>query len=130
MRGGEIALDTNQAIAVRNDASGAGEWVRGFSTVYLPVPAIGELHFDALKSGRPEANLRRMVPLVSRCKPLPITESTAAVYAEIRIELRRKGTPIPENDIWIAVVCVEHAVPFATADACFSNVDGLVLVAR
>jgi predicted nucleic acid-binding protein len=63
--------------------------------------------------------------LVRRCRVLEITANTAAVYARLRLGLKSKGKPIPENDLWIAAICVEHQVPLATLDAHFDVVDGL-----
>jgi hypothetical protein len=52
MSGGEIALDTNQTIAVLNGAGDAAQWILAFTKVYLPVPVVGELRFGALNSQR------------------------------------------------------------------------------
>jgi tRNA(fMet)-specific endonuclease VapC len=41
---------------------------------------------------------------------------------------RGKGTPIPENDVWIAAVTLECAMPLATRDAYFGHVTGLQLL--
>jgi tRNA(fMet)-specific endonuclease VapC len=40
-----------------------------------------------------------------------VDETTAERYAEIREELRRKGRPIPANDLWIAALARQHALP-------------------
>jgi predicted nucleic acid-binding protein len=53
--------------------------------------------------------------------------STTEVYARVRLALKKKGRPIPENDMWIAALCVEHALPFATYDEHFDEVEGLTL---
>ena len=63
--------------------------------------------------------------LMARCAVLPMTESTADVYARLRLRLREKGKPIPENDLWIAAACVEHGVPLATLDSLFDEVESL-----
>ncbi len=54
-----------------------------------------------------------------------VTATTAEVYARLRLDLKQKGKPIPENDLWIAALCVEHHVPLAASDAHFDAVDGL-----
>ena len=43
-------------------------------------------------------------------------------YALIRNELKTKGTPIPENDIWIAALCSANDIPLFTSDAHFNNI--------
>jgi tRNA(fMet)-specific endonuclease VapC len=130
MSGGEIALDTNQAIAVLNGTSDAAPWIQTFTNVYLPVPVVGELRFGALNSRRATQNLRRVEQLVSRCHPLDLTLGTTEVYARVRLQLKQKGKPIPENDIWIAAVCIERDLPLATSDDHFREVTGLTIVKR
>jgi len=48
-----------------------------------------------------------------------------AAYARIRVRLREKGKPIPENDLWIAAACIEHRLPLAALDSHFDVVEGL-----
>ncbi|MFA0755333.1 MAG: hypothetical protein YPKNTGVA_000836 [Candidatus Fervidibacter sp.] len=128
MRGSAIALDTTRAIDVLNDTEGAGAWVRAFTPVYLPVPVVGELLFGALNSSRPKENLERVRSLIEACEVLTITEKTAQVYAHLRLSLKRKGKPIPENDLWIAAICMEHNIALATSDRHFLEVEGLSVV--
>ncbi len=56
---------------------------------------------------------------------LPLTAETARHYARLRAGLTRAGTPIPENDLWIAAVATEHGWPLATRDGHFARVQGL-----
>jgi tRNA(fMet)-specific endonuclease VapC len=67
----------------------------------------------------------RVETLVARCRVLEITASTAAVYARLRLGLKEKGKPIPENDLWIAALCVEHEVPLGTFDRHLDVIGGL-----
>ena len=130
MNGSEIALDTNQAIAVLNDSDDTGAWIAGFSRVHLPVPAIGELRFGALKSNRAKENHARVEALVSACNVLDADVTTADVYASVRLRLSQTGRPIPENDVWIAALCVQHGLTLATSDRHFAHVEGLEVVMR
>src|SRR5436853_256181 len=100
--GNRIALDTNVAIAVLNDSGGMGGWVQSFQHVVLPVPVVGELRFGAVKSSRRESNLQRIQALITQCQVLDIRLSTTEAYARIRLALKKRGRPIPENDLWIA----------------------------
>jgi len=56
---------------------------------------------------------------------LEVSDATSASYAEVRLELRRAGTPIPTNDIWIAALCRQHALPILSQDEHFDLVDGV-----
>ncbi|MBN2893586.1 MAG: PIN domain-containing protein [Bacteroidales bacterium] len=51
--------------------------------------------------------------------------SVAEEYSEILIELKEKGKPIPENDIWIASICRNNGLILATRDKHLTNVNNL-----
>ena len=130
MTGDRIALDTSAAIAVLNNAGGTGRWIAAFPLVHLPVPVVGELRFGAMNSQRASENCERVEALVGRCKVLDADVTTADVYANVRLRLKQAGKPIPENDVWIAALCVQHGLPLATSDEHFAHVDGLEVVKR
>src|SRR5947208_3507057 len=127
MSGERVALDTSRAIDILNGVAGASDWVDAFDEILLPVTVIGELLFGATNSRRPDDNRRSVEDLISHCVVLSAQPETARRYADIRSLLKRKGRPIPENDLWIAAACLEHGVALATHDAHFAEVDGLVL---
>ena len=60
---------------------------------------------------------------------LPCDLGTAAAYGQIKDELRLKGRPIPENDVWIAAVARQHGLILASRDDHFRSVDGLAVEA-
>ena len=53
------------------------------------------------------------------------TAATADLYALVYTALRRKGKPIPTNDLWIAASSLEHGAALLTLDAHFQSIDGL-----
>lgn len=55
-----------------------------------------------------------------------IAAITADRYSRIAARLKRKGTPIPGNDIWIAAQTMEHGAELITFDQHFHQIDGLV----
>jgi tRNA(fMet)-specific endonuclease VapC len=122
--GNSVALDTSVAIAVLAGQAGSllSQSVEQF---LLPVPVIGELRYGALNSRRSAENLAEVERLVSRCRILDITAPTATVYAQLRLRLKEKGKPIPENDLWIAALCVEHQTPLVTLDGHFDEIEEL-----
>jgi tRNA(fMet)-specific endonuclease VapC len=128
MIGNSLALDTNIAVQVLKDARDVLEWLSGFAELFLPVIVIGELRYGAMNSARSAANLARVDALASRCRQLLVDASTADVYAQVRLALKRRGSPIPENDVRIAAQCVQHALPLATLDRHFAAVDGLAVI--
>lgn len=55
------------------------------------------------------------------------TKTAARHYGEIKAQLRRKGNPIPENDIWIAATAMEHDPTVLTGDKHFEIIEVLKL---
>lgn len=124
MNGSSVALDTSVAIDV---LAGRAESLTAQAIIefLLPVPVIGELRYGALNSRKPDENLAEVERLVARCRVMDITLATAAEYARLRLQLKTKGKPIPENDLWIAASCVEHDVKLAAVDSHFDAIDDL-----
>ncbi len=60
-----------------------------------------------------------------RVDVVPVTAQTAHSYALVWSGLRRKGQPIPTNDLWIAASALEHGAALLTHDAHFAHIDGL-----
>ena len=54
-------------------------------------------------------------------------EEIAQMYGKVKSELKAKGRPIPENDIWIAATALAAKLSLVTADSDFEHVDGLLL---
>lgn len=50
---------------------------------------------------------------------------TARRYGDIKHGLRVKGSPLPENDIWIAAIALQHNLTLATRDAHFREIPNL-----
>jgi tRNA(fMet)-specific endonuclease VapC len=89
---------------------------------------LGELYKGVLKSRNPEKNRKQLDVFLQTVAVLHPDTATALYYAQIANALEQKGTPIPENDIWIAAVALECAMPLATRDAHFEKVDGLSIL--
>jgi len=90
---------------------------------WIGVPAIvfGELCAGFAKGSRQRKNLDELdeflaLPVV---ETLPADRRVAELFGEIVEELRRKGRPIPVNDIWIAATCARAAATLVTWDGHF-----------
>ena len=57
---------------------------------------------------------------------LPVTGDTAGFYAHVYRQLRRKGKPIPTNDLWIAATALQHGFAVFSHDRHFAEIDGLL----
>lgn len=62
-----------------------------------------------------------------RVETILIDEETAEFYAKIYWDLKKKGKPIPSNDIWVAASAMRHGLALFTYDDHFKSVDGLLL---
>lgn len=122
---GEYLLDTNIVIAltVREDA--VLQRLEADITVFLPSIVIGELFFGAYRSGRVEENLDRVADIASANTVLACDEATARHYGQIKNQLREAGCPIPENDIWICALALQHDLSIASRDAHLREVRGI-----
>lgn len=122
-----ILLDTNIAIAYLNRESTIVQLVQQASEVYVPVIAAGELLHGALNSRHARENVAKVHDLLSEVVVLEVRRSTAEQNAHLRLALRTRGRPIPENDLWIAATSIEHDLPLATRDRHFAEVPNLRL---
>ncbi|XOF33780.1 MAG: type II toxin-antitoxin system VapC family toxin [Candidatus Electrothrix sp. YB6] len=95
--------------------------------VFIPAAVIGELFYGAKKSGRPEENCLRIEEFAADNAVLSCDTETARLYGEVKNNLRRKGRPIPENDIWIAATALQHDLTLVSRDVHFSAVEGIRL---
>ena len=125
-----VMIDTNAYTALMAGNSHLADILAESEAILLPAIVIGEL-YDGFRGGsKPRENheaLRRF-----REKPrticAPITDSTAEWFAEVKQILRKKGRPIPINDVWIAASCMEHGAHLLTLDAHFADIEGLLRV--
>ena len=99
-----------------------------FDVFYLPYVALAELYAGAYRSSRPERHLQQISSFLEAEDVLLSDEETPCVYGRIASELAQKGTPIPQNDIWIAAIALQAGLPLATEDNHFKTVSGLNLV--
>lgn len=122
---GEVILDTSVLIPYfKGDAALHASFL-ACSTLYLPHPVLGELYCGVNLSRNPAKGSAQIENVLQAVVLLLPSASTAEHYGRIRAQLARAGTPIPENDIWIAALALEHQLPLAARDAHFDHVAGL-----
>jgi len=121
---GRVLLDTNVIIAFFSGERAASQQFMD-AEVFVSSTVLGELYYGARKSAHAAANLARIEEFAASVQVLSCDAATAQIYGKIRDQLRSKGRPIPENDIWIAAIALQHGLPLATRDDHFNEVDGL-----
>ncbi len=95
--------------------------------LFLCVPVLGELRYGALASSRVEQNLERLEQFSKTVAVLHCDSETAMYYSTIRFDLRKKGRPIPENDVWIAAIARQHRLTLLSRDSHFREIEDLDL---
>jgi tRNA(fMet)-specific endonuclease VapC len=122
---GNIAVDSNAVIAYRAGNARACAAINGSAELFMPTMVLGELMYGALNSARPTENEKAVRAFADQCVIMGVDQAVAERYAVIRMALKRKGKPMPENDVWIAALCMEYDVTLVTHDAHFNHVDRL-----
>jgi tRNA(fMet)-specific endonuclease VapC len=122
---GRFLLDTNIIIALfANEASIINNLAQA-DEIFIPSIALGELHYGARKSGRSQKNLERIEEFAANNTIVECDADTASQYGDVKNKLRIKGRPLPENDVWIAALALQHGLTLVTRDAHFQEVENL-----
>lgn len=122
---GRVLLDTNIVIAFFAQEPDISDQMQAAEAFFIPIIVLGELYFGVRKSGKPAQNLKWIDELAAKTAILDCNAETARQYGQLKDNLRRKGRPIPENDIWIAAIAIQHNLTLITRDAHFNQVDNL-----
>jgi predicted nucleic acid-binding protein len=121
------------------DTSGYSQYMRGHPDLQDPVRRAAEVHLNAVVVGellasfkkgsrtrQNEERLRRFV-VTTRVRVLTVDAETAERYAAIKDYLRREGTPIPANDLWIAATAFQHSLRVLTLDEHYLRVPQIIV---
>lgn len=127
----KLALDTNAYRALDDGNAALADHVRRAAHLGLPVIVLGELYYGIYLGSRQSENLANLHRFLAspRLELLHVDDTTAKIFGEIATSLRRNGRPIQQDDMWIAALTKQHGYALATADAGFSNITGLEIVA-
>jgi predicted nucleic acid-binding protein len=119
-----VILDSNALSAIADDDAAVIRHLARAEQVAIPVIVLAEYRYGIAHSRNRAAYANWLEGLLHDCLVLDINEPTTHYYAEITLELKRKGTPIPTNDIWIAALCRQHGLPLLSRDRHFDLVTG------
>jgi tRNA(fMet)-specific endonuclease VapC len=125
-----LALDTNRYTDLCRGHVSVVETVEFADEVWLPFIVLGELRagFAVGSQGvRNEAVLRRFL-LKSGVGVLYADEQTTHHYAAVFRQLRKQGSPIPTNDMWIAALVLQHSLVLFARDTHFDVLPQLTRV--
>jgi tRNA(fMet)-specific endonuclease VapC len=122
---GKYLLDTSIIIELFANDQAINKYLEEAESVFVPSIAVGELYYGANKSDRMQENMEQVKRLVSISIILNCDADTGYKYGAVKNQLRRDGKPVPENDIWIAALALQHDLTLATRDKHFEAIKGL-----
>jgi tRNA(fMet)-specific endonuclease VapC len=124
-----VLLDTSAYSALYRGDQPILDVLRRSETVGVPAVVLGELYSGFRAGNRWAENTGQLAQFLSKpsVRVLNITEETALRYAEVDVFLRKKGRPIPRNDVWIAAVALEHGLQLLTLDTRFREIPLLLI---
>jgi tRNA(fMet)-specific endonuclease VapC len=118
-----IAIDTNRYVDFARGVPEAVERLRRADEILVPFVVLGEIRAGfagGTRTGENEAALVRFLDS-RRVEVVLADEDTTHHYARLFQQLRRQGTPIPTNDLWIAALVVQHELHLFARDAHFGH---------
>ena len=122
-----LLLDTNAYSALVEARPDVGQHIREAKEVMISTVVLGEVLFGFHNGSRYEQN-RRVLDRFLRepnVRVITLTLTTAERFGEIFASLRRRGRPIPTNDIWIAAQAIENDADLLSSDPHFGYIENL-----
>jgi len=122
-----LVLDTSAYSHFRGGHAEVLDALARAERVLVPVTVLGELEAAFEWGSRARENRRALEDFLEEpfVDLLPITAAVARQYGRVFTGLRRAGTPIPVNDIWIAASVIDCGGTLLTFDRDFARVSGL-----
>jgi predicted nucleic acid-binding protein len=122
-----VALDTNRLTDLFRGDAALAERLGLCDEVWIPLVVLAEIKAGFLggtERHRNEILLRKLLSKTTVGVLLPDRE-TAEHYARLFVQLKRAGTPVPDNDLWIAALALQHDLLLITRDKHFKNIPQL-----
>lgn len=124
-----IVLDTSAYSDFKRRADSVVEALESAEEIVVPTPVLGELYAGFRLGSRQKQNVDELHQFLERpgVRVASIDHGVARRYGDVVAALKKVGTPIPTNDIWIAAVAIEQNGELLTRDAHFQKVPVLRL---
>jgi tRNA(fMet)-specific endonuclease VapC len=119
-----VALDTNRLTDLFQGDTALAERLGTCEEVWIPLVVLAEIKAGFLGGTQQHQNeilLRKLLAKETVDVSLPSRE-TAEHYARLFVQLKRAGTPVPDNDLWIAALVLEHDLVLITRDRHFDRI--------
>jgi tRNA(fMet)-specific endonuclease VapC len=124
-----LCLDTTAYSRLMRGQPKLQDRLEGADEILLPATVLGELYAGFQGGNRLEENLSLLEDFRNQpgISVIDATDNIAQRYAVIVTTLKRQGTPIPTNDIWIAAAALENGGRIVAYDSHFEVVPGLIV---
>ncbi len=125
-----LCLDTNTYSAFLAGKAAAVKRISQADHIWLPAPVLGELRAGFAKGSKAAANELLLQEFLAsqHVHMIAIDEAVTRCYAKIFDQLRKDGSPIPTNDLWIAACVMHVGFPLYSLDAHFKQVQEIELI--
>ena len=122
-----VALDTNRLTDLFRGDSGLATFLGGCDEVWIPFVVLGEIRAGFLGGTRRTENEALLARFLNRETVAVVyaDRATTEQYARLFVQLKRAGTPVPDNDLWIAALAMEHDLAVVTRDRHFESIPQL-----
>lgn len=120
-----MILDTIGLSAVADGEAGLEPILRKAAQIAIPVIVLGEYRYGISQSRDRKHYERWLTESLRKFRILDVDEETTLFYADVRAGLKKAGTPIPSNDVWVAALCRQYSLPVVRQDRHFDVVSGI-----
>jgi tRNA(fMet)-specific endonuclease VapC len=120
-----VILDTKALSGAADGDPGVLQVIGRAERIAVPVIVLGEYRLGVAQSRHRREYEEWLREWVAAVTVLDVDRETTYHYAKIGLELKKIGKPIPSNDLWIAALCGQHALPLLSQDRHFDVVSGL-----
>ena len=126
-----VCLDTNAYSNLRRGNARILDLLNECDEILVPAATYAELTYGFLRGGKMSENesMLNSFLLEERVSFQPVTQSIAEQWGYVKASLAQHGTPIPDNDIWIAATALEKGARLISYDRHFDSVGGLIRLA-
>lgn len=124
----KACLDTNAYSNLRRGNTKILELLNNCAEIIVPAATYAELTYGFLRGGKLNENESMLNAFLQeeRVSYQPVTQSIAERWGYVKASLAKNGTPIPDNDIWIAATALETGARLISYDRHFDSVGGLI----
>lgn len=124
-----ILLDTNAYSHLLSGDEKVLSLLAESDVVYMSIFVLGELYAGFKGGSKEQENTQLLKRFIQKptVEILEATEETSKVFGQVKNDLKKAGTPLPVNDVWIAAHSLESGSTLITYDIHFREIPDLRL---